>query len=617
MNNFFFIALYLFAFSPHLFGQQHYWQQSADYNMAIDFDVTNHRFLGDQTIIYTNYSPDTLTKIFYHLYFNAFQPGSMMDVRSRTIADPDRRVGARIAALGENEIGYQKILELKQDGKKLNYQVEGTILEVNLIRPILPNKSTKLAMKFQAQVPLQIRRSGRDNSEGIAYSMTQWYPKLCEYDREGWHANPYIAREFHGVWGNFEVNISIDSAYTVAATGYLQNPQVIGHGYEDPDKPVKRKKDAKIRWHFKAPKVHDFAWAADPNYIHTTAQVPNGAKIHFFYQPDSLTKYWQNLSFFTVKAFEILNKKFGLYPYSKYSVIQGGDGGMEYPMATLITGQRSLGSLVGVTVHEVIHSWFQMLLATNEAKYAWMDEGFTSYASSYVMNILFNQNLKNPHQGNYRAYFKIVEDGKEEPMSTHADYFITNKAYGISSYSKGAVFLNQLSYIIGQEAFEKGMLRYYYTWRYKHPTPTDFKRVMEKVSGIELDWYFENWIGTVNTIDYGIKYIAGHDERTTITLQNKGTMPMPIDVKITYQDGTSSYYYIPLRIMRGEKKEKMQNLRAIVKKDWPWTYPEYVMKINKSVKEITSIVIDPSERMADIDRKNNTYPNNENTAFSD
>ena len=162
--------------------------------MDIDFDVSNHQFTGTQKLNYYNNSPDTLGEVFYHLYFNAFQPNSMMDVRSRTILDPDPRVADRISKLSEEEIGYQRVIKLRMDGKPVDYEVVGTILEVDLPEPILPGSKVVFDMAFEAQVPLQIRRSGRDNKEGIDYSMTQWYPKMCEYDYQGWHANPYVGR---------------------------------------------------------------------------------------------------------------------------------------------------------------------------------------------------------------------------------------------------------------------------------------------------------------------------------------------------------------------------------------------------------------------------------------
>jgi len=601
-----------------------YWQQEVDYKMDVDFDATTHRFTGKQKLVYTNNSPDVLDKVFYHLYFNAFQPGSMMDVRSRTISDPDPRVGSRIFKLTPKQIGYQKIKSLKQDGQKLDYKVEGTILEVKLNKPLQSGKKTTFEMEFEGQVPLQIRRSGRDNKEGVAYSMTQWYPKLAEYDHQGWHANPYIGREFHGVWGNFDVKISIDSAYVLGASGYLQNPEKIGHGYDTKGKKVKRPNSPKLTWHFVAPNVHDFAWAADKDYIHKTTNGPNGVKLHFFYKKNLKSNYlknWERLPEFTSKAMAFINKNFGEYPYKQYSVIQGGDGGMEYAMATLITGRRGLSSMVGVTVHEMVHSWYQMVLATNESLYPWMDEGFNTYTSGLTMQYLFRGTTKIGRNG-YGGYMYIVKAKKEEPLSTHADHYNTNQAYSIASYTKGGMFINQLNYIIGEKNTAKGMLAYYNTWKFKHPTDIDFVRVMEKVSGLELDWYREYWINTTHTIDYAIKKVQEAGSNTEVTLERVGKMPMPIEVVVTYKDDSQEMYYMPLRIMRGEKPQEDNTMKRILKPDWPWTYPTYKLVVNRKMSDIKKIEIDPSGVMADIDLKNNVYPasvkvNNETTFSSE
>ena len=169
-----------------------YWQQHVDYKMDIDMDVNNYQYQGKQTLVYTNNSPDVLDRVYYHLFFNAFQPGSEMDVRSQTIADPDARVGSRIGQLKPNEIGYIKVNSLKQNGTTLTHETVGTVLEVKLANPIKPGEKVTFTMDFDAQVPAQIRRTGRNNEEGVALSMSQWYPKLAEYDFEGWHADPYI-----------------------------------------------------------------------------------------------------------------------------------------------------------------------------------------------------------------------------------------------------------------------------------------------------------------------------------------------------------------------------------------------------------------------------------------
>ncbi|MEM7107880.1 MAG: M1 family metallopeptidase [Bacteroidota bacterium] len=580
-----------------------YWQQHVDYTMDIKMDVSTHQFTGDQKLVYTNNSPDTLRKVYYHLYFNAFQPGSMMDERSLSIADPDRRVGSRISELSDDEIGFQHIDMLKQNGKVVSYSTEGTMLEVILNKPILPGEKSTFDMNFTGQVPRQIRRSGRDNAEGISYSMSQWYPKVVEYDYLGWHTNPYIGREFHGVWGNFDVKITIDPTYTIGGTGYLQNADKIGHGYSD--KEVTATKD--LTWHFKAPNVIDFMWAADPDYTHTTAQVPNGPTLHFFYEKNEETEEnWSKLPETMVKAMEFMSLNFGKYPYDQYSFVQGGDGGMEYPMATLITGKRSFRSLVGVSVHEMIHSWYQGVLATNESLYPWMDEGFTSYATAVTMQYLFNpESEANPHGGSRRAYSFMAQSGNEEPLMTHADHYNTNRSYGVNAYSKGAVFLDQLSYVIGQEAFMKGMRRYYHEWKFKHPTAIDFIRVMEKTSGMQLDWYLEHFVYTTKQIDYSIKTVIGKESATYVTLERLGDMIMPIDLYVEYADGSKEIFYIPLRIMRGAKGVEDTDIERVTKTAWPWTNPTYTVKLNRNINDIKVMEIDSSERMADQDRANN------------
>ena len=591
------IALFIFVASAQ--NNTSYWQQKVDYKMEIDMDVENHQYKGTQELTYTNNSPDTLYRVFYHLYFNAFQPGSQMDVRSRTIEDASSKILDRISKLTPSEIGYIRPTLLTQDGQNLQFEVVGTILEVLLNTPIPPNTSTVFNMNWDAQVPIQIRRTGRYNAEGVAYSMTQWYPKLAEYDFEGWHAVPYIAREFHGVWGNFDVSIKLDENFIIGGTGYLQNADKKGLGEKS-----KRKTRT---WHFSAPNVHDFAWAADKDYIHDTYPGPNGVKLNFYYKNNpEILENWKALQPKTADLLAYFNTHIGKYPYKQYSVIQGGDGGMEYAMCTLITGERKLGSLVGVTAHELAHTWFQFLLATNESKHEWMDEGFTSYISSIAMNELMEEGKENPNADSYRGYNYIATSGKEQPQTTHADRYNTNTGYGIAAYSKGAVFLSQLAYVIGKENLDKTLLRYYKEWSFKHPTPNDFIRVAEKVSGAELDWYLMDWTQTTNTIDYGIIEVLAEDGETKVSLERIGLMPMPIDINVTYEDGSVGAFYIPLQMMRADKPNPNPNQEWTVLPDWAWANPtyEFVIKNDKKIKRIT---IDASQLMADVNLENNRY----------
>lgn len=603
----------LFAIGIMAQNKTDYWQQHVEYTMEVDMDVNNFQYTGTQELIYTNNSPDILNRVFFHLYPNAFQPGSEMDIRLQTISDPDGRMiteekKSRISTLSETEIGYLHATSLTQDGKKVQFSEEGTVLVVDLASPIPSGGRTTFNMVFEGQVPLQIRRSGRNNSEGVALSMSQWYPKLAEYDFEGWHADPYIAREFHGVWGDFDVKLTLDKTYTVGGTGYLQNADEIGHGYETPGTKIKKQKGKTLTWHFKAPMVHDFMWAADPEYLHDTQQVPNGPVLHFLYKDNpEILENWKNLQPKSVAAMEFFNKNIGDYPYNQYSIIQGGDGGMEYAMATLITGERKFGSLVGVMAHEMAHSWFQQVLATNEAKHEWMDEGFTSFISTLCMNQIMDQEKENPFENTYKGYRNLALSGKEQPQSTYADRYDLNFAYGISAYSKGSIFLSQLGYVIGQDKLMETIREYYADFKLKHPVPNDIKRTAEKVSGMELDWYLTDWTLTTNTIDYGIKEVSDSDDKTKVTLERIGQMPMPLDILVVYADDTRETFYAPLRMMRGEKENPYSNIKRTVLNDWPWAYPTYDLLINKPISTIKAIVIDPSQLMADVDLENNVW----------
>ena len=600
-----------------------YWQQHADYKMEVAMDVKNYQYKGKQELVYTNNSPDTLKKVFYHLFPNAFQPGSEMDARLHFIKDPDGRMvtkikGAdgketkqsRIETLKPNEIGFLKITNLKQDGVTAQTRVSGTILEVTLAKPILPNSKTTFTLDFDGQVPVQIRRSGRNNSEGVALSMSQWYPKLAEFDFEGWHADPYIAREFHGVWGNFDVKITIDKDYTIGGSGYLQDKNAIGHGYEDAGVTVVYPKKAKtLTWHFIAPNVHDFTWAADKEYTHDIVKGPNDVDLHFFYKNNpKTTENWKQLEPLMVKVMEYYNERVGAYPYKQYSFIQGGDGGMEYAMCTLMLGNGTLQGILGTATHELGHSWFQHILASNESKHPWMDEGFTTYIEDGALNELKGDKKEvNPFKGNYAAYYQLVNSGKEQPQGTHGDRYDENRPYSISAYIKGSIFLSQLEYVIGKENVDATLKRYFNDFKFKHPTPNDIKRTAERVSGAELDWYLIDWTETLNTIDYGIKDVADNAGKTTVSLERIGRMPMPIDLTVEYTDGTSESFYIPLRMMNFIKPNPNTKVKRTVLEDWAWAQQNYSFTIDKNKTAIKKITIDPSGLMADVKPANNVF----------
>jgi Peptidase family M1 domain len=622
-----FFALLAMAISTSLFAQPERWQQQINYKIDAALDVQKNTIKGTEEILYTNNSTDTLHKVYFHMYWNAFQPNSNMDARSRELGkttftnrrgdevkDWDMRVRDRIQNLKPEEYGIQKVNIITINGKPQQLKEHETILEVVLTQPILPKTSVKMLLNFEAQVPLQVRRAGRDNAEGVRYSMSQWYPKMVEYDYQGWNTNPYIAREFYGVWGNYEVTLRTDKNYMIGGTGVLQNPTA----------PLD--KDGQKVWNFKGNMIHDFVWFADNNFKHLSKEVRKGLTLHVYYKAKDAKadSAWANVLWAAEKVLPFIEKKMGAYPYPQYSFIQGGDGGMEYAMATLLKGPG-----LGTVFHEWIHSWYQHILGSNESLYAWMDEGFTSYGeemvshyyetnfatqSPYISEAAKKQvqvNLERQSKllpavqnGNYSGYIALAKSGYEEPMSTHADHFNTNYAYSSAAYSKGGTFLGVLGYVMGEAKRDQLMLNYYNTWKFKHPNANDFIRVAEKTSGLQLQWLKEYWVNSTKTIDYGLNDIQVSGNAALISIQRVGKLPMPIEVVVTYKDGSAELHYIPLDLMLGGKAQEGA-MKQINHPEWKWTHPTYTFESTQPLSAIKSIEIDPSQRMPDINRSNN------------
>lgn len=591
-----------------------YYQQYAKYKMDIDVDAVNFTYKGQQTLQYSNNSPDELDVVYFHLYWNAFKAGSMMDQRvAGQGVNADGRLStrttngpvSRLASIPTEEEGKQNIHWIKMNGKDLKFEIQGTIMKVYLTEKIKPKSNVTFTMEWDANIPMQIRRAGRNNKEGVDMTMTQWYPKIAEYDYDGWATFDYIGREFHAPFSDYDINIKIDKDYVIGAGGTLENQNEVKGYTNNPS--IKADANNKVTWRWTAKNILDFAWAADRDYSVESFPILDGPKVYLVYQKSEKTKFWAETKPYLTKFFQIMNSKFGRYKWPSYSFVQGGDGGMEYGMTTMILGEASsLEGLMGLMAHEGAHSWFQQMFATNESVRPWMDEGFTSYAENYIMYQLFppKEAQPNPFTGSISRYASFTKTGKEEPAVWLADHHDNGTAYSFASYVKGELFLVQLGYIIGEDNLNKTMLRYYDEWAMKHSTERDFLHIAQQVSGMDLKWFLHYWINTTKTIDYGIKNVKYDATSTTITLVNKGGVPMPIDFSILTKDKKVINYNIPLSLTHTWKTADIygpiQNLPY-----WPWTQQEYSFTIPYSKDQISALGIDFSHRMADVNPEDN------------
>ncbi len=636
IKRYFWVIVFPFILHPSSFilAAQAYWQQHVSYDIRVTLIDSIHTLDGSLSVVYTNNSPDTLREVYFHLYANAFQPGSLMDERAHAIHSAP--IYNRISNLPASERGRYGIGAVTTDNLPSDYEVTGTIMRVGLPKALPPGGSVTIAFPFREQVPRQLRRSGWMSREGIEYSMSQWYPKIAEYDNEGWHRQEYVAREFYGVWGDFNVAITLPSQFVVGATGECVNPQEVGHGY---DKIAGGEKQGQLyptpqlptttTWRFHASTVHDFAWAADDDYVHEWSTWQDTITLHAFYKR-WCAPFWHDAIKYSQHALATYSEVFGPYAYRNFSCTMAGDGGMEYPQLIMITGYRPTpGSIAGVIAHEIAHQWFYGMLGSNETREAFMDEGFTTYATTIAMDRLWGDHQVPPGQeaswldwfipkfsnkrDNYRGYQSIASQGYEEPLDIPHDWFREDVTAG-QVYGKTQAILSMLEYTLGNDVFARGMKEYYNEWHFKHPHLVDFKLVMERVAHTDLDWFFDEWFRTTRTLDYEALDVRsepvalfGRDSTwrgfsNTLRLRNDGLAVMPIDLLLHYDDGASDAATIPL--VTNKDLAYFKSGGHLFLPGWDWVSPNYEESI-VTQKRIAWFEIDTSWRLQDLNWLNN------------
>lgn len=576
-----------------------YWQQRADYRIDVTLDPATDLVTGSETITYHNNSPDALPYLWMQVEQNICARNS---VTNQLHQPPLVFQDATFDFSCQGFEGGDSLESVRVNGAAARYTVFGTTMRIDLARPLAAGAVATIAIKWRFRVPPY--GAGRMGHDGTLYELGQWYPRMCVYDDvKGWNHEPYIgAGEFYLEYGSFRVNVTLPASYIVSATGRLLNPletltpterarlararlsdttiAIISAAEAGTPRTRPRMKGT-MTWRFAADSVRDFAIAAAPNW-RWDASGYDGILIHSYYRPDATL--WPEANRIARHAIRYYSEQWLRYPYPHASAIEGPIAGMEYPMMTFDpTGPDRL-DLAWTIAHELGHQWTPMLIGSNERLYPWMDEGFNTFidlgnAASYFAGTAYGDSIE-VHPLHLYPLHAIL--GAEQPLITNPveshDLFWTG-------YQKPALMMQTLRYqVLGKARFDAAFRAYLKAWEFKHPTPADFFRLMRDESGRELGWFWNDWIYTVNRPDQAVTAITNADSGSSVTLENKGTMQLPLYLKLTYADGSTETDTLPV---------EMWNLG-----------PTFVYRVPRG-KRVVKAEIDPSASMPDVDRGNN------------
>ncbi|MBD3274027.1 MAG: hypothetical protein GF372_01880 [Candidatus Marinimicrobia bacterium] len=621
-----FIVLICFTSAAHA---EEYWQQDVQYTINAELDTDAHIIRGFQQLVYTNNSPDSLFQVFFHLYQNAYTKDSYYDIMLR------KQFNTRIQQLSPDEEAGTNIYYIQDEkDRPYEYTIDNTILRIDLNEPLVPGEQLTFRIKFETRYGAIPRRMKR---EGNTYIGAHWYPRIAVYDAErGWNRDQHLGMEFYGDFGTFEVNLTFPEHFIVGATGVLQNRnQVLPRSLMEKldlrnfkEKPwgeapsvIIPPSDQLKTWRYRAENVHDFAFIASPDFRIGTAEW-NGVQI-YSYAKEQHASGWQDAADFTARLVESFSKRWGKFPYPKM-IVSDVNSGMEYPMLTADGG--SSPTYYGLLAHEVGHNYFYAIVGSNETYRALLDEGFTNFIAAEAMEDILGPNNNTywditgnwyeqtfyPEFGRkyYRndlRYMRMSKSGYlENPLATHSNKFREYREYR-QVYYKGATMLWNLEYVLGDSLFQEVVRTYFKKWMFKHPYPDDFIQVAEDVSGTDLNWFFDEWIYSSSTVDYrvgAVRNVRTDNDNYTgyITLKRKDFMAMPIDLEVTFQDGTEQKYIIPVNDYFAKAESD-----AIIAEPWfGWgEINDHYILVTQSRSPVKTARIDPSGRLSDLNRLDN------------
>jgi len=581
-----------------------YWQQRADYVIRATLDTAGPILRGTERIHYENHSPDTLRFVWVQIEQNIFSKNSV----TYALNQPPLHFagGAVFDFTGKGFIGGITIERFRSAGRELERTEYGTMMRVDLPRPLAPKGTIDFDVAWHFPVPPY--GGGRMGRIGTRlYEMGQWYPRMVVYDDvHGWNPLPYIgAGEFYLEYGDFDVTLTLPAGFVVAATGTVQNPLAVWTPATRARLTRARRSAERVQiitkdeavasgaarragtktWHLAARRVRDFAWAASPDY-RWDASSWNGILIQTFYRPSATP--WEEanrMAWFTIKHF---SETWGMYPWPHATTVEGLVEGMEYPMLTFVPSIEKREDQYWVLTHEFGHEWFPMMVGSDERRYPWMDEGFNSFidygsAEGYFKGTAYGDTVRREL---LTAYGVSAVPGSEQPLIANP---VESRDLAWTAYQKPALMLTVLrDAVLGKETFERALREYVRRWTFKHPQPADFFRTIENVSGRNLDWFWRAWVYTTARLDQAVDSVGTARDTTFVFLSNRGQMVLPVTLELRYADGSSERRELPI---------EMWNLGS-----------RFTSRIRTGGKTIAGVVVDPQAMYPDVDRANNRWP---------
>ena len=592
-----------------------YWQNRADYKINCTLDTATHVVKGNVEIIYTNNSPDHLKFLWLQLDQNIYRNDSKASATTT-------QSGGRWANTDFTDGAVITNINIESSGKKTTpqHKIADTRMQVWLPEPLKANGGkTKISMDFSFRVPQYgSDRMGRlKTKNGWVYEIAQWYPRMCVYDDiQGWNVLPYLGQgEFYLEYGDIDFSVTAPGNLMVVGSGELMNPHE-SLTSEEAKKYTAAKnsestvtirseqdvnagiigKPGNITWKFKIQNTRDVAWAASKAFILDGAKInlSSGKKTLALsaYPVESIMKNgWQRSTEMVKASIEFYSKNYFEYPYPAATNVAGIVGGMEYPGIVFCSYRSSGGSLWGVTDHEFGHTWFPMIVGSNERKYAWMDEGFNTFINGFSTQAFNN--------GEFRAinFFndptmtvRNTFSDKMDALNTIPDV-VQQGNLGTAAYDKPAQMLNALrDLVLGPERFDAAFKEYINRWAYKHPTPWDFFRTMENVGGEDLAWFWRGWVFNNWKIDQsikGVRYVENLPAKgSIITIENLEKLPMPVTALVKESNGKQHTIELPVEIWQRSS-------------EYNFTVP--------TTSEVTDVTLDPQRKMPDWNRVNNSW----------